>query len=229
MHLPYHHLFYDLDHLLLRKIPLKRKPFILLNTSKFQTIHSRAPCICLHIQTLIKMDHLRTHNYLILIKNTIHLDIPNMISSSVRVCYSIKETCSYLPPSQTKAENFVSKKSLPKKLKYAISPLICVWRVCSSFERPSKSSLASKPISSNNKLFFLNAKSLNSSLFHFFKLFLRAFNFQAKIKLGEPKNSTHSTIAEISPQNPRLSTTFFSNLKALRPLLKSPDSTKSGQ
>ena len=67
-----------------------------------------------------------------------------------------------------------------KEAKWAISPLIKVWQVCSSCMRPKKSSLASKLISSNLRLFFLNARSPNSSLFHFFKSSLKAFNFQAK-------------------------------------------------
>ena len=59
--------FKNLDHLLFRKIPLKKKPLILLNTSKFQTIHSKAPRACLRVQVLIKLNHFRMHNYLILI------------------------------------------------------------------------------------------------------------------------------------------------------------------
>ena len=109
-----------------------------------------------------------------------------------------------------------------------MSPLSWIRWICSSFDRPTNSSLASNPISSVSK-FFLKAKSPNSSLFHLFKSAFKAFNFYAKIKLGEPAKLYPFHHCWTLSTKPSIFNHIFSNLKTLRLRQTTPTSNKSRQ
>ena len=161
------------------------------------------------------MNHLRTHLFLILIKDTIHLYTSNMISSLIRIFLPGERIWVLLSPSFTNnTQDFCLQEISSKEAKWATSPLIWVRRVCYSCKRPNKSSLTSKTYNSDKRLFFLNVKSPNSSLFHFLKSSLWAFNLRAKIKLGESKTKYPFHHCRTLSTKPSSFNHIFSNLKA---------------
>ena len=113
----------------------------------------------------VEMNHLRTHLHLILIYNPIHFNIVNLISSSMEFANLWKKRVLLSPSFTNKTRDFCLQKISSKEAKYSISPQIYIRGDCSSFKRSRTSEIASSPNNSDNKLFFLKAKSPNFSLF----------------------------------------------------------------